>query len=185
MPVLRGLKLTYHYPKWTGLKNVVEDPGGDINAVAGTEVEIAVETDKPLDDGVILVDGQQVASLETDGLTSVGRITVQGDGLYNVAELYKGEAVRISDEFFITVIPDRKPALEIGRPGRDFQATNIEEVVVELKAEDDFGIASLDLFYSLNGGELKKSLRETPGLQGSARSLHVLSGRNGRGQGFA
>lgn len=173
MPVVRGFKLTYHYPKWTGLKNVVEDPGGDINAVAGTEVEIEVETDKPLEDGVILVDGEQAARMESAGLTSVGRITVKGDGLYNVAELYKGEEVRISDEFFITVIPDRKPTLEIGRPGHDFQATNIEEVVVEMKAEDDFGIASLDLFYSLNGGELKKVGVKRRGFK-EARGQHTF-----------
>ena len=157
MPVVRGLKLTYHYPKWTGLKNIVEDPGGDINAVIGTEIEIEIETDKPLEDGVILVDGKQASRTEPDGLNSVGRITVESDGLYNIAALYKGEAIRISDEFFITVIPDRKPTLEITRPGRDYQATNIEEVAVELKAEDDFGVSSLDLYYSVNGAAMKKA----------------------------
>jgi len=55
MPVVRNLKLNYHSPEWTGLKNIVEDPGGDINAVGGTEVEVTVETDKPLEDGVVTI----------------------------------------------------------------------------------------------------------------------------------
>ncbi|HUG80670.1 MAG TPA: hypothetical protein VML01_03340, partial [Bryobacterales bacterium] len=113
MPVVRNLKLTYHYPDWTGLKNVVEDPGGDVNAVAGAEIEIEIETDKELVDGVIMVDGKRAAGMQANGLKSVGRITVAADGLYHIAAMYKSEAVRISDEYFITLIPDRKPTVEV------------------------------------------------------------------------
>ncbi len=43
--------------------------------------------------------------------------------------------------------------MQILRPGRDYQATNIEEVPVSLKAQDDFRLESLTLRYSVNGGD--------------------------------
>ena len=38
------------------------------------------------------------------------------------------------------------------RPGRDTTASAIEELFVEARADDDFGLRSLDLVYSVNGG---------------------------------
>ena len=38
------------------------------------------------------------------------------------------------------------------RPGRDTTASAIEEIFVEARADDDFGLHSLDLVYSVNGG---------------------------------
>ena len=156
MPVIQNLKLTYHYPQWTGMKSVTEDPGGDIIAVAGTEVEVEIETDKPLEDGVILIDGERVSKLTPDALSSSGRIVIRQDGQYSIAAMYGGEAVRLSEEYFITLIPDRKPEITHLRPGRDSQATNIEEVVIEVEGRDDFGVTSLDLYYSINGDEMQK-----------------------------
>src|SRR5690606_38869665 len=37
--------------------------------------------------------------------------------------------------------------------GHDTRPTNVEEVFVEVSAEDDFGIAELELVYNVNGGE--------------------------------
>ena len=41
------------------------------------------------------------------------------------------------------------------RPGRDAQATTVEEVFAEARATDDYGIRSLELVYRVNGGEEK------------------------------
>src|SRR5205085_3112742 len=40
-------------------------------------------------------------------------------------------------------------------PGRDTQASPIEEVFVEARADDDFGVQDLDLVYSVNGAAEK------------------------------
>jgi len=36
LPGIKNIKVTYHFPSWLGLKDAVEDPGGDLRAVAGT-----------------------------------------------------------------------------------------------------------------------------------------------------
>jgi len=37
LPSVKKIRVTYHYPSWTGMKDSVEDPGGDLRAVEGTE----------------------------------------------------------------------------------------------------------------------------------------------------
>ena len=50
---------------------------------------------------------------------------------------------------------DRPPEVHILRPGGDQQITPLEEVPIEARADDDYGIASFDLVYSVAGGTEK------------------------------
>ncbi len=156
MPHVENLKLTYHYPAWTGMKPLVEDPGGDLRAVAGTEVEVEIETDKPLTDGILRVNNEESLRLDADGLQATGRLKVGKEGEYFIAAMYQGEIVRLTQDFFISVVPDKKPVVKFLRPGRDSKATSIEEVATEFQARDDFGLRSFDLHYSVNGEEFQK-----------------------------
>ena len=45
--------------------------------------------------------------------------------------------------------------MSIAKPGRDSSASPIEEVFIEARAEDDFGIKDLELVYSVNGAAEK------------------------------
>ncbi len=63
-----------------------------------------------------------------------------------------GERVTASPQYAIDVLADQPPHVSIAKPGRDTEASPIEEVFVEAKAEDDFGVRNLELVYSVNGG---------------------------------
>ena len=56
LPSVKNIKVTYHYPAWAEMKDVVENPGGDLRAVEGTTAEVAIQTDRPLSTGAILLD---------------------------------------------------------------------------------------------------------------------------------
>ena len=56
LPSVKNIRVTYHFPSWTGMKDQVEDPGGDLRAVEGTIAEVAIHTDRPLSTGAILLD---------------------------------------------------------------------------------------------------------------------------------
>jgi len=175
MPSVKKLRLTYHYPSWTGLADSTQEPGGDVRAVAGTEVDVEVETDRPLTSGALQVDGQASIPLRSDANWSRGRLAVQKDGRYFVAALYNGEVVRLSDDFFIEAVPDQPPTIKVVKPARDAQATSIEEVPAQFEAEDDFGLKSFDLHYSVNGGPEKiVNLRAAGGKQATADYLFAL-----------
>jgi hypothetical protein len=152
LPGVKKLTVTYHYPAWTGMKDAVEDPGGDLRAVAGTVAQLRIETDRPLKDGIIVVDDGSKIALSGAGTTFQAEIPIKQDGMYHFASLDHGQTVRLTDDYFIEARPDNPPVVHISRPGRDARVTPIEEVTVALDGEDDYGLQELALHYSVNGG---------------------------------
>ena len=152
LPQIESMRLTYNYPAWTGLKGRTEESGGDIRAVEGTRVGFEVVTNAPMETPLLIVNGAQ-DGMKQNGVTTTGNLTVTAPGHYRIATRFGDEVVALTEDFVIDVVPDEKPSVEILRPGRDYQATNIEEVPVSVKAQDDFRLESLELKYSVNGGE--------------------------------
>jgi len=158
LPGVKKIRVTYHYPAWSGMKDSTEDPGGDLRAVEGTTAELAVETDRPLPNGVILLDDETRIPLKN----GVARVPIQKDGLYHIASIEKGdqgigrdEDVRLTDDYFIEARKDSAPTVRIRKPGRDAKANPVEEVPVQVEAEDDFALQDVSLRYSVNGGPEK------------------------------
>src|SRR5436190_14355331 len=141
------------------MKDSVEDPGGDLRAVEGSTADVAIETDRPLPNGVILLDDETRIPFKNN----VARVPIQKDGLYHIASVEKGvehgigqdEDVRLSDDYFIEARKDTPPNVRIRKPGRDAKANPVEEVPVQIEADDDFGLQELALKYSVNGGAEK------------------------------
>lgn len=155
LPEIENLKLTYYYPEWTGREPEVIEPGGDIRALAGTEVELLVETREPLPSPALILNDQALALTSRGNEASV-RFRIDEDGQYFVGALLAGEQVRLSDDYFISLIEDRAPKVSFTKPGRDWKASNIEEVTARLSAEDDYAVAALSINYSVNGGEWQR-----------------------------
>jgi hypothetical protein len=151
LPAVTKLRVTYHYPQWTGLADRVEDPGGDLRAVAGSEAEIAVQTDRPLANGVLELDTGEQIPLRN----GVARVPIAKDGAYHIAALDNKEAIRLTEDYFIAAANDTAPSVRIERPGRDAKVSPIEEVTIAARADDDFGLQELALHYSVNGGAEK------------------------------
>jgi hypothetical protein len=156
LPRITGLKLTYDYPNWTKLEPSVEDPGSDIKAVEGTKVTVELKTDAPVPAAEIVANGERVA-MQSDGNTSTATLEVKKDGQYFVSTLFNKDSVKLTDDYLITVVPDQKPIVKVLKPGRDWRASNIEEVGVRVEASDDFGLDNVELRYSVNGGEWKST----------------------------
>jgi len=152
LPRVNSIKLTYQYPQWTELETIIEDPGYDIRAVAGTEVEVEIHTDRLLNDAELVVNGDAL-TMSAAGTVATATLEVTEEGEYFVSTLFNGEPVRLSDTYFIDVVPDNRPAVTVVKPGRDWRASNIEEVSVRIQASDDFGLDRLELHYAVNGGE--------------------------------
>jgi hypothetical protein len=152
LPSIKQIRVTYHFPSWTGLPNAVEEHGGDLRAVEGTEARLEVFTDRPLRDGVLVLDNKQDLALNGgEGNLYKGTIGIEKDGMYHVAAVDQGQRIRLSDDFFIEARTANAPDVRITRPGRDYRSSPIEEVTVSVKAEDDYGLNEVSLHYSVNG----------------------------------
>ena len=56
LPGVKNVRVTYRYPSWTRMQNVTEERGGDLRAVEGTQADLEIETNRPLRDGVLVLD---------------------------------------------------------------------------------------------------------------------------------
>ncbi len=151
------IKTTYHFPSWLGLPDQVEDPSGDLRAVTGTVAEVLVTTDRPLKNGVIeMEDGSRIPlDAGANGLLTA-KVPIQRSGLYHFAAMDQGQSVRLSPlDYFIEAQDDQPPSVRITHPGGDARVLPIEEVSIDVTAQDDFALQGMDLHYSVNGGPEK------------------------------
>ncbi len=158
LPSVKQIRVTYHYPAWTGLPSEVEERGGDLRAVIGTEAELDVTTDRPLPGSQILLDtsqqnqGQQIQLSGGQNNVYHGTVKMDRDGVYHIAGIEQGQPVRVSEDFFIEARKANPPQISLVRPGHDYHATPIEEVTVAAKVTDEYGLHDVTLHYSVNGG---------------------------------
>ena len=171
LPVIERLTLTYEYPDWTGREDRTVDPGGDVRAIADTRIIVRLSADRAMTPGELVVDEQHIP-LDVDGNTATAEFTVRQDGQYFAAAKVGGEQIRLTDDFFITLLDDELPKIEFARPGRDWKASSIEEVTARVSARDDFRIETLELRYSVNGGDWASV--ELPAGADTAEADHVF-----------
>jgi hypothetical protein len=153
-PRVERIELRYQYPAFTGLRPRDEDDSGDIYGPAGTSVRVRVHTDKPVMSGEMTFSGSPTRAFSIVGDRVLeGQIVLARDDSYRV-KLADGDGLRASGdtEYFIRLMDDRPPDVRILRPAGDQQITPLEEVSIEARAEDDYGISALELVYFVPGG---------------------------------
>lgn len=154
LPYAKRLDLEYRYPAYTGLPVQRVDSAGDIVAPAGTLVRVTVTSTVPTPGGrIVIEDGDTLQLVRADDGTLAATIRVRRNGFYRVElEGIRGQLRTASLNYAIDVLPDRPPTVRFTRPGRDQRVLAVDEVFTEARAADDFGVAKLELVYSVNGG---------------------------------
>jgi hypothetical protein len=153
VPTVKQIRVTYHFPAWTGIAASTDDHGGDLHAIEGTDADLEITTDHPLDSGVLVLDDERQIPLSGGAGNSYrGTIHLEKDGAYHLATIDQGQPVRVSEDYFINATKADAPDVVISRPAGDYRASPIEEVTIQAKADDPFGLRDFTLHYSVNGG---------------------------------
>src|SRR5690242_9561587 len=171
LPFVKQLDLTLNFPAFTNLPTKAVEDGGDIAALKGTVATIKAKLSGKVSAArIVFADGKKT-DMQLQGSDFVGQLTVSGDTSYYI-ELVSvdGEAYRGSNEYDVSVLSDQPPVISFDKPGRDRKATNLEEVFTQARAEDDYGVVSMDLHFSVNGGA-EKTVNLQQLSRESARSL--------------
>ena len=154
LPFVKQIDLQYRYPSYTQLAPSDVDSTGDIAALKGTMVRVRVAPTVATNGGRIVVEGGDTLKLvpTSDGKL-MAMLRVEQPGFYKV-ELQgpDGRMVTGSLNYTIDVLPDRPPTVQFTKPGRDSKVLSVDEVYTEVRAEDDYGVAKVDLHMSVNGG---------------------------------
>jgi hypothetical protein len=154
LPFVDRLELEYVFPAYTGLEPRQVEDGGDIAVLRGTTVRLRVHSTLATTGGRVVRGerGEVPLELSADGTLS-GAFEVREDGTYRIdLASPAGNLVSASPQYAIDVLDDEAPVVSFSKPGRDLRATSIDEVFVEAEADDDFGVARLELVYAVNGG---------------------------------
>lgn len=104
--------------------------------------------------------GPAAAANPDSGTSSAGPATafeasfvVRRDGFYGIRlQTAEGAWVAGAPDYRVDVLEDQGPSISFSKPGRDAEASSIEEVFVEARADDDIGVAEVLWVYSVNGG---------------------------------
>ena len=163
MPKLTAVEVTYTYPEYTQLNPITQQGEGNIRAVAGSQAEVRITTNKAIESATLTVEAQDpTPMLISDGRTLTTTLDVLTDGKYIVKLLcVDGFNNQTPIEYTITAIPDEPPEVAIKEPGRDIKATKLEEVKVLAEAADDYGVESMTLMYSVGSSEPQELEAET------------------------
>jgi uncharacterized protein DUF4175 len=156
-PRVSRIDVDYTYPAGLNLPQRSESDSGDIYAPAGTDVRIHVFTDRPAATGqMALAAGRAVAltPVKDNELVAALKITVDDSYRVGLADA-SGMAAAGDTEYFIRTLEDRPPEVHITKPAADRPVTRLEEVDIEVQAEDDYGVDRLELVYSVRGGNEK------------------------------
>ena len=170
LPQIERIDLAMNYPDYTGMEGITEEDSGDILVPEGTEVELFVSFNKNIATAFVEFDDSfnesynanedeentplpyEDISLEIDGNTGRAKFTVNQDAIYRIS------ATDFSDlqnnnplDYFIRSIEDTPPELVLKRPGQDQEVMPLEEVVLEVDANDDYGLSRFSLHYSVVG----------------------------------
>ncbi len=172
LPYVKRMDLQYRFPAYTQLEPQDVDSTGDIAALKGTMVRLRVAPTMPTTGGRVIVDGGDTLTLvPTANGQLMAMLRVDKSGFYKVElEGPQGRMVTGSLDYTIDALPDRPPTVSFTKPGRDQKVLSVDEVYTEARAEDDYGVAKLELVYSVNG-----SPERSMSLHDGARAIKDLS----------
>ena len=160
----------YTYPAALGLPPRTETDAGDVYAPAGTDVRLHVYTDRPMADGrLTMANGQSLPLAASSPAQLEATLKVVEDGSFRIALRDRDGLTDPGEtEYFIRTVEDRAPEVHIVKPAGDRSVTRLEEVDIEARAEDDYGIERVELVYAVRG----QSERVIP-LGGAAHTASV------------
>lgn len=153
-PRVARIDVEYDYPPALGLEARVEEDGGDIYGPEGTRVTVKIHTDAPVATGRMVLGPEKAVALSVESSTVMtASLQIAENGSYRVA-LADADGMKSDGdtEYFIRILDDRPPEVHVVRPASDRRVTRLEEVEIAAEAQDDFGVAALDLVYAVRGG---------------------------------
>ena len=154
-PDVDQIDLTYTYPRYVGRPPYTEEDTGDIRGLKGSTVGLDVRATGDVERAELVLDGGETISLEAAGAGRFrGRIELENPGTYSVRLVDRaGKENKFPRAYQIIPVEDEKPYITLTDPQRDVRANAVQEVLVAVTVEDDYGVKAARLKYSINGAE--------------------------------
>jgi hypothetical protein len=172
-------------PAYSGLpQKQLTESQGDIEALEGCKVQIALKTNQGIAKSALLLDPDQPnppqpqpvhpnanGELQVEFEASSGRMSWQ----VALTAVETGFTNDESSPWQISVIPDLPPVVQITEPIEQVELLADEQVRLAGIASDDVGLASVSLAHAINGANwVEKEMVAKPGAEAQVRTLLPL-----------
>ncbi|MYA97696.1 MAG: DUF4175 family protein [Nitrospinae bacterium] len=158
-PRVESIEVVQYPPEYTKLKPGMGKNGGHIRAYMGSEVRLAVKTNKPVQEALIaLADGWRLPLNPAESGDSLGgKMILGGAGSYQVRlKDAHGFSNLAPQRYQIDIIPDAYPDVMVTHPDKDLTVEADERVTVKYRASDDFGVKGVYLEARLGSGRPRR-----------------------------
>ncbi len=151
---LAGVRVTYHYPDYTGLADrVAEGPSGELEALQGTRARLTFVLDQPADAVTLTLDrpaamrapGVALAR-SADGKEYRGEIVFDRVGGYRLEVALGQRPAQKLGPFPVRVLKDQEPKLDLAGLERHAEVPVDAVLPLKITASDDFGLDQVGLF---------------------------------------
>lgn len=157
LPLLVRGDLTVQSPDYTGRGEQRFQNAHDVTVVEGSTVVIECRVNKPLATAVLVDAAGAAFPMSRD---SQDPLLWRFDSIPSVSQRYRlaltddrGRQNRDPDQFRVQVVPNQPPKLELTFPGKDVRVSPLEELVLEGRVVDDFGLEEFGMVVAVAGRE--------------------------------
>ena len=153
-PTPLTFSITYHYPDYTARKDrTVQKSSGNISALRNSRADIVLEADRELARAGILLGARKLQG-RVDGRQAIFQdIAINEDGEYRIElETPDGIPSREGEPYSIRILEDNPPQIALLSPrNRELEVESSGTVQLRYRAEDDYGISSVELLLQTPG----------------------------------
>ena len=156
-PITGDVELTYRYPVHTGLDvRTIPSSTGDVSAPTGTEVTLKTRADRDIEGAALILEpGHKQLPLKLERRELTGSFVVNESGSWHVVFMEGEEVVAEGPDQIITAEADQLPQARITAPIDGLELDPSKQVVtLKFEASDDYGLSTLELVYTPEGGEI-------------------------------
>ena len=150
-PLIRLLRVTTRPPSYTGLPaRTLDDNVGDISALKGTRIEVALESNKDLVSANLQFSKGPGVGVQVDGMKGKASFVLREEGTYHAVLKDKEGQTNIDPiEYTLKIMPDEYPSVSIVTPGTSLDVTDNTSLPMVFRISDDFGFTKLRIAYKL------------------------------------
>lgn len=179
-PLVGDIRITVEYPTYSGRKPLIlPSASGDVRAMPGSSITLETTALQPVLAASILLEGEAEDAQQSSGepravqhkaLTEIDFELIDQHRLRARFAVSEPARYRISLEALdhqrhvesmtrsIETERDRAPEVQLYAPANNLDVTRLKRIELAYVAEDDYGIAKIELVHDLDGREQRKLL---------------------------